>query len=190
MANKLLQKLATKVVKEVKENIQKLLDRRRSATATYEEVDLEVLDVETLKEATRVKAEIDALISKVTVLQAKYKPLREEILDSLPGDKEDKVEAVVDNIRIKKYTQIKGAGKVDTEKMLKLARKKKILQKVTKQVRVIDNDALMAALAEGLISYDEYVECLSPGNVIEHISLEKIYPDENTTGLLEGEEVV
>lgn len=174
MSKKLLSKLASKALKEVKENIQKLLDGRKTSFNVYDEVDTEKLSIATLKEATKTKAEIDALVSKVTILQAKYKPLREEILASLPGTKNDKVEVTIENIHLKKYPQIKGAGKLEEDKFLELAKKKKILQKVTKHIRVIDQDSVMAALAEGLITYDEYIECVSEGKPTEHLSLEKL----------------
>lgn len=187
MKNFELSSLAIKAINEVKANIKKLL---KGDVKLYKSVPEGVLNPETVKKAAKIKGQIDILESQIASLQVEYAPLRNEILEALPGDKKDKVEVVVDGIQIKKHAQIKGAGKINEEKLMELARKKKILSKVTKKVRVIDEDALMLAIADGLITYDEYKECLSEGTVVEVLKIEQKFCPEVEQQLVQTEQVI
>lgn len=170
---KTLSELVAKAVSEVKFNVKNLIEKRKKGKFYKELPEDTELDIVTLRKAVNLKNEIDILESQLKALQEQYKPLRDEILESLPGDEKDKVEVIIDGIQIKKYAQVRNAGKLDHEKALELARKKKILQKVTKVTRVIDEDLLLLAISEGKITYDEFAECLTEGNVIQQLKLEQ-----------------
>lgn len=166
-------KLAGKALKEIKENIkQKMVPNFK----VYNEKDVEGhVDVAKLKRATYLKSELDKYELKKKQIADEYLKLREEIIDSLPGTDKDKVEAIIEGIKLKKTFQLKGAGKLDTEKIEKLARDKRILTKVSQNVRVFDEDLLLSAVQEGIITMDEYKGCLSEGKTTPVLILESTY---------------
>ena len=171
MANN-LSNLAIKAIQEVKENIKKLIHVNKQGKF-YSDLGDTQLNPNTVKKAFEIKSQIDLLESQLNELRRKYQPLRDEILRSLPGEKIDKVEVLVDGIQVKKFAQIRGAGQLDQQKLLELAKNRKILTKVTKFVRVVDEEQLLLALHEGKISYDEYMDCLTQGQIIEALKLEQ-----------------
>lgn len=168
-----LSELAVKAVNEVKDQIAIMVKRKKEGYLYTEMPEDYSLDSRIVQDATSIKAQIDILETKKKALEKKYKPLREMILDSLPGGSKDKVEYMIDGIQVKKFCQIKGAGKLDEDKFLELAKKKKILTKVTKQVRVVDEDRVLLAIANEELTLAEYVDCLSEGSVAEVLKLER-----------------
>jgi hypothetical protein len=127
----------------------------------------------TLSKAADLKSQMDILEQKLKVLQEEYAPLREEILEDLPGEAKDKVEVLIDGVQLKKYPQVRGAGQLDQDKALKLVRTKKLLGALTKKVLVVDEDALTVAVSKGLISEKEYADCLTEGNVAVVLKVER-----------------
>lgn len=128
---------------------------------------------ETLNEAADLSAKIDVLESQLKALYAQYEPLRDEILDSLPGEDRDKVEVFIDGIQLKKYSQVRGGGKLNQEKALNLARNKKLIGMLTKKVVTVDEDMMAVAVAKGLITDKEYASCLDEGKVIKVLKVER-----------------
>lgn len=190
-----LSNLAIKAVNEVKHSIKKLIEDRKKGNFIKALPEDSKLNLETVRKASECKSRIDVLISEVKSLEDKYKPLREEILRDLPGNKEDKVEFLIEDlgIQIKKHTQIKGAGTLDHNKVMELVKRKKMMMRVTKTVRVIDEDLLMLEVANKNITEEEYLSCVSEGKGIEHLKLEQKFIPEvviDESAIQEEQEVV
>jgi hypothetical protein len=163
---------AGKAINKLKEKAKSFFKKISHHYSDEEEI-LEHLDLETLDKAVNLKNQIDILDTQLKSLREKYNPLREEILLKLPGSEHDKVDAIVRGVQIKKYPQVRGAACLKEDKALELAKNKKILTKVTKQVRIIDHDMLLLAVEQGDITFDEYLNCLSEGSVSEVLKLER-----------------
>lgn len=168
-----LSELAKQAISSVKRNIKEMVEKRKKGNLIDTLPEDHEFDIEKVKEAAEIKSQIDVLFKKMEALDSKYKPLREEILMMLPGDKGDKVEIMIDGIQLKKHVKYRGAGSVDHEKLMKLIKDKKLVTKLTKKVRVLDEEAVFLALAEGAISYDEYFECVKEGSLVQELKLEK-----------------
>lgn len=177
MTKQALKNLAKNAVKEVKVNLTKMLEKRK-VFKLFEKVEDKTINVKNLKEAARIKSEIDVLSAKVSNLQAQYKPLREEILSSLPGEPKDKVDLTIEGIHIKKYPKISGGNKIDQAAFLELARKKRILQMTTKKVTVVDEEAVLGAISQGYLTYEELLTCIPEGKVTENLTLDILYSEE------------
>lgn len=173
MTKKSLQELAIKAISEVKAKIKEIIDNNKKGDFIKELPVDHKISLKTLDEAIKVKNEIDIVESKLRALQQQYKPLREEILASLPGEEKDKIEVMLNGVQIKKHIQIKNAGKLDETKMMELLKSKKLLQKTTTKVRVIDEDLLLMAIANDDLTYDEYASCLTEGKVIPVLKVEQ-----------------
>lgn len=158
---------AIKSLKDVKARIQ---NRLKGNFTHFKTADV---DQKALLRAVDLKSQIDFLEGQIKALHDEYKPLRDQILFELPGDKADKVDALIHGVHVKKYTQNRGAGQLIQDKALELAKSKKIATKVTKTIKVVDEDLLMLAVADGIITEEEYVECLTEGTVVEMLKLEK-----------------
>ncbi|AEO93776.1 gp518 [Bacillus phage G] len=177
MTKQALKNLAKNAVKEVKVNLTKMLEKRK-VFKLFEKVEDKTINVKNLKEAAKIKSEIDVLSAKVSNLQAQYKPLREEILSSLPGEPKDKVDLTIEGIHIKKYPKISGGNKIDQAAFLELARKKRILQMTTKKVTVVDEEAVLGAISQGYLTYEELLTCIPEGKVTENLTLDILYSEE------------
>lgn len=179
MSNKsMLSEAVLKTITFVKENVKQMVDARKKGI-TYKELPKDNdLDINLVKKAADIKSEIDILDAKLSALQEQYKPLRKEILETLPGEAIDKVTLLIDGIQIKKSVQVRDAGKLDYNKIFQLARQKKIITKISKNVKIFDEELILMAIDEGLITYDEYLECLTEGNIIPNLKLEKKFVPE------------
>lgn len=131
------------------------------------------LDKDVVAQAADLKAQIDVLETKLAALKEDYAPLRDTILADCPGDKIDKVEVLIDGVQVKKYSQVRGAGALDQEKAIRLARAKKLMGKITYKINIVDEDALAVAVAKGLVTQEEYASCLNEGNTIEMLKVER-----------------
>lgn len=145
-----LDAIVKKAIKEVKSKIKKMTESKSNEGVTFfTEVPEDKINLEILHKAAWKKAQLDIALSQVKAIDAEYQPLRTKVLEQLPGTDKDKVEVVIDGIQIKKHSRTNGGGKIDVEKLGELARKKRILSKVTKKVTVIDEDAVLMALHDG-----------------------------------------
>jgi hypothetical protein len=168
-----LDAIVKKALKDVKATLKKMTESKANEGVAYiKEIPAGVIDTNILQQAAAKKAELDVLLSQVKMIDAQYQPLRAKVLEQLPGNAKDKVEVVIDGIQIKKHSRTTGGGKLDEAKLGELARKKKILSKVTKKVTVFDEEAVLMALHDGLITYEEYVSCLTEGKVTPVIDIE------------------
>lgn len=157
-------------VREVKRKL-KTLGRAQGQTIREGELDRDLV-----MKATRLKGEIDVLQAKLKALTEEYETHRKVILDSLPGGDEDTVEILIDGILVKKHPR--NMGKLNPERLMDLARQRKILTKITRQVRVIDEDAVLRTLAEGVLTYEDYESCIEK-KIIPVLTLErKLDPNE------------
>lgn len=179
MSNKsMLSEAVLKTITFIKENVKQMVDARKKGI-TYKELPKDNdLDINLVKKAADIKSEIDILDAKLSALHEQYKPLRKEILETLPGESIDKVTLLIDGIQIKKSVQVRDAGKLDYNKIFQLARQKKIITKISKNVKIFDEELILMAIDEGLITYDEYLECLTEGNIIPTLKLEKKFVPE------------
>lgn len=174
MSNKsILSEAALKTIAFIKENVKQMLNARKTGV-TYKELPQDSnLDIKTVRKAADLKTEIEILEAKLSALNEQYKPLRKEILEMLPGDNIDKVTLLIDGIQIKKSVQVRDSGKLDYNKIFQLAKEKKIITKISKNVKVFDEELILLAIDEGHITYDEYLSCLTEGNIIPTLKLEK-----------------
>lgn len=123
-----------------------------------------------LKKAAKTKLMMDSHFSKAKELEVEYKKLQAELGQALPGEVVDTVEIVVDGVFLKKHPRNKLAGKLDHEKVIELAHSKGIFQEVTKTAVVVDEEALLKALASGKITFEEY-QTLTLKEIIPVISI-------------------
>lgn len=179
MSNKsMLSEAALKTIAFIKENVKQMVNTRKKGI-TYKELPKDSdLDINVVKKAADLKTEIEILKAKLSALDEQYNPLRKEILEKLPGQDIDKVTLLIDGIQIKKSVQVRDSGKLDYNKIFQLARQKKIITKISKNVKIFDEELILLAIDEGHITYEEYLECLTEGNIIPTLKLEKKFVPE------------
>ena len=166
-----LSELAVNAISEVKLKVKELIDASKRGKFLRELPKEHNIDIETVKRATRIKLEMEMLESSLAALKNEYEPLRKEIISSLPGDEKDKIEVILDGIQIKKHIQARGGG-IDQNKIMNLIKEKRLVTKVTKNVRIIDEDLLLAAIYNGDITYDEYMNCLKKPSIVQTLKLQ------------------
>lgn len=145
--------------------------KKNRKSVLYKEAPL--VYVPDLEKAAELKSKIEVMEQQLKVLYAEYDPIKESIIASLPGTKEDQVEVMINGIQIKTWPTVRGAGVLDQEKAVELAKKKKILGKVSKKVTVVDENSLTAAVVEGIITENEYAACLTEGKVAQNVKISR-----------------
>jgi restriction endonuclease S subunit len=127
------------------------------------------IDVFTLTQALRVKAQMEQLESALKELEKQYQPLRDELLlqvEQVQGSEYDSVEYINEGKRLYKYPKNSKSGKYDERKLAELTKKKKIYSKIFKKVVQVDESELIKSLQSGKISADEFraisIQMISP----------------------------
>jgi hypothetical protein len=119
----------------------------------------EGIDRATLTLALQVKAQKELLEGQLKELDNRYQMLRDELLSQIEGIETspyDTVEYVNDGQRAFKYPKNSQAGKIDEVKLEVLAKSKRVMSKVFKKVRVVNEVELLKLLDNGKITLDEY----------------------------------
>lgn len=159
--------IAKNVIKSVEEKL-KILSKIKG-----DKIEQANVDIDDVKEFARIKAERDIALANLKKIGDEYEAARQKIISQLPGFETDVVDIVIAGVRIHKFPRNTAAGKLDEEKVLELARKKKILGKVAPFVRKINSKALIEAIAEEKVTYDEYLECTKQ-NIVPVVEIELV----------------
>jgi hypothetical protein len=90
----------------------------------------------------------------------------------LPGSIEDKIDSVVDGVKISRYPKNTSSGEFNIEKLEVLLRNKGLYDKIfkIKKVSFIDKDEILNLLAQRKISHEEYLSCTQQ-NLVSVLSL-------------------
>ncbi|MNM09754.1 hypothetical protein D3C81_198700 [compost metagenome] len=158
------------VLAEIQKAVREVAKKSRNSVLYKEAPSVYVPDLE---KAADLKSKIDVMEQQLKVLYAEYEPIKESIVASLPGTKQDQIEVMIDGIQLKTWPTVRGAGVLDQEKAAELAKKKKILGRVSKKITVIDENALTAAVVEGVITENEYAACLTEGKVSQNVKISR-----------------
>lgn len=144
------------------------------------------IDIFTLTQALRVKAQMEQLESTLKELEKQYQPLRDELLgqvEQVQNSEYDSVEYVNDGKRLYKYPKNSKSGKYDESKLADLARNKKIYSKIFKKVVQVDESALIKALQQGKITPDEFraitIQMISPVIEIKTVAEQPVETSNN-----------
>jgi hypothetical protein len=119
----------------------------------------EGIDKATLTLALQVKSQMEQLEGQLKELDNRYQSLRDELLAQIEGIETsvyDTVEYNNEGQRAFKYPKNSKSGQVDEQKLETLAKQKRVLSKVFKKVRVINEVELLKLLQSGKITVDEY----------------------------------
>lgn len=145
--------IAKNVLKTVEEKL-KILSKIKGNR--IEEAKINEADV---REFSRLKAERDAAIKVLEAAGKAYEEARQKIISQLPGKETDVVDVTIAGVRIHKYPRNTASGKLNEKKVLELAKKYRLLGKVAPLVRIVNKQALLEAIAEEKVTYEEYMEC-------------------------------
>ena len=167
MAN--VTQIAKSVIKSVEEKL-KILSKVKGET-----IESANIDPDDVRNFVRLKAERDAAIATLEKAGKLYEEARQKIIKQLPGTEKDIVDVTIEGFRIHKYPRNTAAGKLNEEKVLQLAKKKKLLGKIAPMVRKVNKQALIEAIANNKISYEEYLDCTTQ-NIVPVIEIEIIHP--------------
>jgi hypothetical protein len=119
------------------------------------------VDVFTLTQILKKKTQLEELKKAVKEFEAEYNGLRDEIvgqIEQIETSKYDTVDVVLDNMRAKKYPRNSKAGKVDEEKTMEFARKKKIIGRLYEKKLVLNEEKLVELLEDGTITQNEFIK--------------------------------
>lgn len=143
-----------------KVSAEKVLKEKSKVVGGYVKLEGDALDKFTLNQILKKKTQIDELKSILKDLENTYDKLRDELkeqIESVENDKYDTVEYVEDGMRAFKYPRNSKAGKIDSEKMMELARQKKIIGKLYEKKLVLNEDKLVSLIEEGIITDAEFI---------------------------------
>jgi Rps23 Pro-64 3,4-dihydroxylase Tpa1-like proline 4-hydroxylase len=118
------------------------------------------VDSELVREIAKKKAEMEILRSQLKQIEVEYDVLKDKLEAQLPGETEDKIELLIDGIMIKRHPRLKRGAKLNSVLFEQLARRKKIYGRVTKTIKVFDEESILTSLVEGDITYEEYIRCI------------------------------
>lgn len=149
----------------------------------------EGIDKATLTLALQVKAQKELLEGQLKELENRYQSLRDELLaqiDDVQTSENDTVEYVNDGQRAFKYPKNSQAGKIDEVKLEVLAKSKRVMSKVFKKVRVVNEVELLKLLQSGKITIDEYravtIQKISPVLEIKKVAEQVDIDTESNVG--------
>ena len=144
------------------------------------------IDIFTLTQALRVKAQMEQLESTLKDLEKQYQPLRDELLSQVEQSQNseyDSVEYINEGKRLYKYPKNTKSGKYDEKKLEVIARKKKIYKQIFKTEIVVNESALIKALQEGKITPDEFraitIQMISPVIEIKTVAEQPVETSNN-----------
>jgi hypothetical protein len=171
-----------------KENDSKILTSKKTTSAKLKELSkmqglhiniTEGVDKDNLTLALKKKAQIEELERQLKELEKQYQPLRDAILNDIEAiqtSEYDNVEYTAEGQRAFKYPKNSKSGQVDEAKLEELGKQKRVLGKVFKMVRVVDEDNLIKLLQTGKITADEYravtLQKISPVLEIKQLSVD------------------
>ena len=163
-----------------KQSADKVLKEKSKIGGSYINA-TEGVDTFTLTQILRKKTQLEELKKAVKELETEYNQLRDEIvsqIESIQTSKYDTVDVVMDNMRVRKYPKNTKAGQIKEDEMKQLAKDKKLIGKLYEKKLVLDQEKLVKALEEGLITEKEFVSV-----TVQAISpvLEVSYVDEKST---------
>lgn len=157
--------IAKSLIKSVEEKL-KILSKIKG-----ERIDTADINPEDVKRMAELKSEMDSIQIKLKTMNEEYQTIRQQVIDQLPGKEEDVVDVIIDGVRIHKYPRNTMAGKLLEDKVLELAKSKRLLGKFAPLKRVINKQAVIEALAEEKITYDEYLQCTTQ-NIVPVVDIE------------------
>lgn len=143
-------------IKNFKNRVRQMLTVERPVIA---QINGEI-STDTLQRIVDIQALIAEHEAQVKRYNEELKPLIDNVKATViaQGDEYDTVDATIDGIRLHKFPRI--SSSLNVEKVIELASQKRILSQVSRLERVIDEEKLFAAVQQGAISEQEYVDCL------------------------------
>jgi hypothetical protein len=148
-----IKSIAKKSLKSVEDKL-KMMAKVVGRTFTTAEV-----NEEDFKRFIELKNKRDKLVRELELIGKQYDEARLKVVSQLPGNEEDVVDVTIHGYRIHKYPRNNSIGKFDEEKVLLLAKSKRILNKVAPLVRTINKNALFESILTGKITHEEYLSC-------------------------------